>query len=63
MGGDSLLKERRPAMMLLELIDCRRRALHEQASASIKPALATLALNSHSTWREPIRRTFPEHMS
>src|SRR5437588_12439349 len=32
-------------------------------SASIRPARAMPASNSHSTWREPTRHTSPEHMS
>jgi hypothetical protein len=32
--GSQEIKERRPAMMLSELIDCRRRALQQEASES-----------------------------
>ena len=39
------IKERRPAMMLLELIDCRRRALQKQEP----PKLQSLTASSYGT--------------
>jgi len=41
------IKERRPAMMLLELIDCRRRALQKQEP----PKLRSQTMNPHDTPR------------
>jgi len=39
------IKEHRPAMMLLELIDCRRRALQKQET----PKLRSQIMNPHDT--------------
>ena len=44
------IKERRPAMMLLELIDCRRRALKKQEP----PEPRSQTMNPHAEAAHPV---------